>query len=381
MSFRIAAALTAACLFAAVQGAAAQTYTFTDLGTLGGANSFGLDLNASGQVTGLSSFGSGDSAVRPFLWSAGVMTPLATPAVGGGFANAINSAGQVAGYSFGAGGALSGARWTGAAVTPLNTLGGAQGVAFGINDRGQIVGFSDLAGGGFRATRWDGSTAIDLGTLGRVDLSVAADINNAGQIAGWSAIGDSADAIVIHAVRWQGTTPQDLGSLGGANRSSNGFGINDAGQVVGISQLAEGSFSHATRWDGSTAIDLGTLGGSSSFAADINNLGQTVGWSQLAAANGAAVEQRATLWNGTTPVDLNTLVDAPGWLLTEATAINDSGWITGSALHLASGNTRGYLLTVGPIPEPSTYALMLFGLGAVAWAARRRRRPAMSNPR
>jgi hypothetical protein len=35
----------------------------------------------------------------------------------------------------------------------------------------------------------------------------------------------------------------------------------------------------------------------------------------------------------------------------------------------ASGEIRGFL---APIPEPETYALMLAGLGAVAWAARRR---------
>ena len=35
----------------------------------------------------------------------------------------------------------------------------------------------------------------------------------------------------------------------------------------------------------------------------------------------------------------------------------------------AGGEIRGFL---APIPEPETYALMLAGLGAVAWAARRR---------
>jgi hypothetical protein len=29
--------------------------------------------------------------------------------------------------------------------------------------------------------------------------------------------------------------------------------------------------------------------------------------------------------------------------------------------------------TVSPIPEPQTYALMLAGLGAIAWISRRRR--------
>ena len=51
-------------------------YTVTDLGSLGGGSSVGLDINNSGQVTGYSTLPSG--ATHAFLYSGGVMTDLGT---------------------------------------------------------------------------------------------------------------------------------------------------------------------------------------------------------------------------------------------------------------------------------------------------------------
>jgi len=49
---------------------------------------------------------------------------------------------------------------------------------------------------------------------------------------------------------------------------------------------------------------------------------------------------------------------------------NDHGWRSGNGHGWGSGSGGGH---VSPIPEPSTYILMLAGLGAVAFVARRRR--------
>ena len=55
----------------------------------------------------------------------------------------------------------------------------------------------------------------------------------------------------------------DLGTLGGI--FSSAFAVNASGQVVGLSDTAEGQF-HAFSWTpGREMIDLGTLGGSSSL--------------------------------------------------------------------------------------------------------------------
>jgi hypothetical protein len=51
-------------------------------------------------------------------------------------------------------------------------------------------------------------------------------------------------------------------------------------------------------------------------------------------------------------------------------ALGDSDWDGGSwALNLQQGELQ---LMLTPVPEPTTYGLMLAGLGLVAWLKRRR---------
>jgi hypothetical protein len=69
-------------------------------------------------------------------------------------------------------------------------------------------------------------------------------------------------------------------------------------------------------------------------------------------------------------IDLNLLIDpTTGWVLNEASGINESGQIVGWGLH--NGQTRAFLIT--PVPEASTYGMMLAGLGLVGIAASRRK--------
>src|SRR5438067_5628575 len=86
-------ATTAALAFCLFSAASAQTtYTITDLGSLGGADSDGISINASGQVTGYS----GDA----FLYSGGTMTVLGVLGNGSfSIGLGINNSGQVTGVS------------------------------------------------------------------------------------------------------------------------------------------------------------------------------------------------------------------------------------------------------------------------------------------
>src|SRR5262249_33045157 len=68
----------------------------------------------------------------------------------------------------------------------------------------------------------------------------------------------------------------DLGTLGGA--SSRGYGINDSGQVTGLSQTGVSIQNHAFVWTPTTPnsasgamLDIGTLGGRSSYGYGISN--------------------------------------------------------------------------------------------------------------
>ncbi len=155
-------------------------------------------------------------------------------------------------------------------------------------------------------------TVTDLGTLGG-DTSNGYGINALGQVVGSSLIkGNTAK----HAARWTGTTAQDLGSLDGT--SSYGVGINAAGNVAG-SYFPPGSGStRAVRWTGTTGTDLGT----NSFDGDaINTSGQVAGTADIL-NNG---HSHAVRWSGATAVDLGTV----GGSESSGLGINDSGQVAG----------------------------------------------------
>jgi probable HAF family extracellular repeat protein len=103
--------------------------------------------------------------------------------LGTGFANAINNAGQVVGYSF-VGGIVYATEWSGGNVINLANLPGATGsIANDINDAGLVVGDSNV-GGTHYATEWSGNSIIDLTGLPGYSSSEAIGINDVGQVVG-----------------------------------------------------------------------------------------------------------------------------------------------------------------------------------------------------
>jgi probable HAF family extracellular repeat protein len=148
----------------------------------------------------------------------------------------------------------------------LGNLGGNYAKAFGINNQGQVVGFSDPGTFTIHAFVWgpaQNPAMQDLGVLSGRTQSIAHDINNQGQIPGWS-------GSPIRAVLWdhtQGNQIQDLGTLGG---NSYGLGVNDLGQVVGVYYP-----DYPFIWD--PVNHMQTLPGGNGYAWGINNAGEIVG--------------------------------------------------------------------------------------------------------
>jgi probable HAF family extracellular repeat protein len=69
-------------------------------------------------------------------------------------------------------------------------------------------------------------------------------------------------------------------NLGGESDNSVAFGINDRGQVVGLSRFGLSDMDYATEWSHGNVINLGVLPGSAfSDATSINNRGEVAGYS------------------------------------------------------------------------------------------------------
>ena len=370
---------------AQAQGPTPARYTITDIGTMGGANSFAYSINNSGMVAGgANTPGQNDFVAQTaFLWNGGQpvgVGPLDSSACSdcSSEGSAVSANGTVALLSETANLDPNGedfcefnvnrpdrpnhqclaARWKNGSLTALPTLpGGNNAEAFYTNKRGETVGVSETGTPDatcatphqvlqFSAARWaaDG-TPSPLAPLPGDTVSFAFTNNDVGQTVGFSGLcsnvilppfvpgGPSAP----HAVLWDADgTPHNLGTPPGGAGGNISAAINNHGQVTMNSVMQDGT-THAFVVVGGLPQDLGTypadaLATVAPCCNNINNSGQIVGFSIDSSFN-----QRALLWQtiGQPPVDLNTLIPADSpWYLLIPGGITDSGEIAATAVNL-----------------------------------------------
>ena len=168
-----------------------------------------------------------------------------------------------------------------------------------------------------------------IGSIGG-SFSQGYGINNLGQVAGYGYTSSDAE---LHALFYDGTNTTDIGTLGGMYSAA--LGLNDFGRLVGGSYLSGDQYYHAFLYDGTTMQDLGTLYGTSgqSEARAINGAGQIVGFTNV--ASGAL---HAFLYDGSGMHDLGTL----GGTFSQAWGINSTGLVVGDG-YTGSNQFHGFI--------------------------------------
>ena len=331
-----------------------SAYALIDLGTLGGASSRAQDLNNSNQVVGYATTAAGQE--HAFLFSdangnsvadPGEMIDLGTlPGDAASYAYGINDGGGIVGTSrstpLGTDGDERAVRFT-AGGSPADLGLGAGSNAYGSNAIG-INGTGEIVGGvlsGFQYVPFvqstSGTTTFTLPAPYNLNGEARA-VNNGGVVVGYSG-SPAGDSGFIRAA------DGSLAAVSHDNPSlpySYAWDVNNAGQVVGEGFNSAGDY-RAFLWADGNAIDLGTLPQmGSSEAYGLNNVGAVVG--RVEQSEGSAGATRGFLYRDGRMQDLNTLIPAnSGWLVTEAHAINDRGAIAAEALS-PGGAVHGVLL-------------------------------------
>lgn len=187
----------------------------SNLGTLGGAHSFALAVNASGTIVGkadLPDAGDGTRRTHPFVWNAdyGAMYDLGTLGGNFGAACAISENGTVVGYAQTGQGkvhAFAVSASSGDKLRDLGTLPDSEtSLAYAVNAHGVIVGQSSSSNQTGHAVVWTSANSkpIDLNkyvvpSVASPDwhLETARDINSHGQIVGQGIIGGKRHAFLL----------------------------------------------------------------------------------------------------------------------------------------------------------------------------------------
>jgi uncharacterized membrane protein len=371
-------------------------YAVTDLGTLGGANSFAYSINEMGMIAGGSNnTGQNDQVIQTAtLWDGSKLISLGT--LGGSACPDCSSEGA-ASRANGAAVLLSetaiadpngedfcefnvnrplrtnhqclGAIWRNGTITPLPTLpGGNNAEPFFMNNKGEAVGVSEIGTPDstcatptlvrrFEAVKWaaDGSPTA-LRPLPGDTVSFAFTNNDTGQVVGFS--GTCANTILPpfvpggpsapHAVVWdKDGNPTLLDTPEGGAGVNVAQAMNDRGQVTVNSLMQDGAI-RAFVFTNATPQPLLKLSDDAFLTVapccnNINNLGQIVGFSI-----DSSFTPRGVIWQtkDQAPVDLNTLIPADSpWFILNTAGITNSGEIAATALNMNTFEAHGVLLS------------------------------------
>ena len=371
------AALVATVATAPALAQADPQYTITDLGVVAPntySQTFGMSANGA-YVVGRDLMADGQAGAWPaFIWNAGTGMVAQGNLAGRNYASAyaVTNNGLAVGVSTvtPSGSSPLPVVWTNGQATQLALPSGQTvGRAYGVNSSGIAVG-SVGSGSGEIATIYN----INTGTSSRITtlsaegsyMQTAMDISSNGLVVG-SGVDSSSRGVAlvfdsVHNTMTQLTMPAYAGF-----NSSLAVDISDNGQfIVGSS----GNGSQAFIWSATTGALLAPIPSVSSGGSldSVNDQGWAVGTS------GGLYSNPFLYADGQSYLISSIISNGAGWNFTTTTSasaaeISNNGLIVGTAK--LNGIEHAYMLT--PVPEPTTYALMMAGLMTLGFVARRRR--------
>jgi probable HAF family extracellular repeat protein len=260
--------------------------SMVDLGSLGGSvpgvKGEAYGINDSGFVTGWSFIAGNQPRGYIYNPNTGTMSELGTLGGPQSYAYSINGNGDVAGIVSSNGSTYRSGLYTGGAWNMISQPGWLYSEGWAVNNSLQVAGWFVQSGGQPQAFVYSHGTGTitPLGTLGG-STSEPRGINNSGQIVGWAAQGDGS----LRAFMFNGGPLQDLGTIGGRSET-RAYGINDLGDVVGLATNGSESSKIAFLYTGGVMTDLNTLIDPASgwvlrSAADINDSGMIAGYGEI----------------------------------------------------------------------------------------------------
>jgi probable HAF family extracellular repeat protein len=353
-------------------------YVVQNLGSLGGRDCCGehiaISNNNRGWVAGTSNV-KGNKSFHPFLWRNGVMQDLGTLGGPNSGVGVMNDHGvvPVGGSDTGTPDPLgedfcgSGTHqtclsflWENGKRTLVPTLGGNNNTVAAINNHGLVAAFAETKVRDpsciapqvldYEAFTWDPASGKihRLYPLKGDSVSEAQDINEQGDVVGVSGACGPVLSLPIsnHAVLWRhgDSNPIDLGSLGGTIANTP-YGVNNRGQVAGLSALKGNKTAHAFLWQNGKMLDLGALPGDNlSSAASVTDSGLVLVESGTVARYPRG--SKLAVWENGILTNLNTLVRPPSSLhLIHWGWINQHGDVVGQAYDRDTGALVPFLAT------------------------------------
>lgn len=255
-------------------------------------------------------------------------------------------------------------------VTDLGTLeGGDASSAEDINNRGEIVGWSTIADGNRRAFLYRDGEMINLETLDGGSYSEATAINDIGQVTGFSGINEHGPMFseFINGFLWAEGTMDALVpvycfcSVNTRHGVGAAYGIDNSGNTVGWTETIRGFWvAHAAQWPFTPPVirgdDIGAGAGAGGWeisrAYAVNEFGQVVGdYAPDAGRLPDIVERRPFLWRDGMRQELDRL---PGYVAGTALDINWAGGAAGWSGSVDAAVSRAVLWRHGTAEDLGT---------------------------